>query len=180
MKPRVALLKPDSSVVGCPGLSEAKARSVTFWATASLWPRHPFKRFSTESLGLFLTMSLAFLAVPGCGRNQPIAIHGTVTLDGRALERGRIEFEPADGRGPITAAEIVEGEYKTKAMPGKKTIRITGGKVIGRRPFSEDPASPPVEDIQPLLGPDYNTNSALTREIARGRAAYDFELKSLK
>jgi hypothetical protein len=127
---------------------------------------------------LLLAASFMLLVVLGCGGNQPMAIHGTVTLDGRALERGRVEFEPADGKGPIAAAEIIDGKYEMKAMPGRKTIRITGGKVIGRHPFSEDPASPPVEDIQPLVGPSYNTDTTLAREIARGQAAYDFELKS--
>jgi len=122
--------------------------------------------------------TVLLLFAMGCGGKGLTAIHGTVTLDGRPLERGRIEFEPADGKGPIAAAEIVDGRYDVPVMPGAKTIRITGGKVTGRHHFSQDPASPMVEDIQPLVPACYNTNTALRWDITRGQAVYDFELES--
>ena len=106
------------------------------------------------------------------------AIHGTVTLDGAPLERGRIELEPSDGKGPIAAAEIFEGQYEVRATPGKKTVRITGGKLIGQQPFSASPGSPMFDEIEPLVPACYNTKTTLKCDITRGQTAYDFELNS--
>lgn len=126
-----------------------------------------------------LVVAVVLLAtLPGCGPSGPTPVHGTIMLDGKPLERGRIEFEPADGKGPLAAAEITDGKYDLPVMPGKKVVRITGGKIIGRHPFSEDPNSPMVEDVQPLVGPAYNTNSTLNCDVSPGQDSYDFELKT--
>jgi hypothetical protein len=125
------------------------------------------------------TLAVVLLAaLAGCGPDGPMPVHGTIMLDGKPLERGRIEFEPADGKGPLAAAEITDGKYDAAAFPGKKVVRITGGRVVGRHPFSEAANSPMVEDIQPLLGPAYNSNSTLGCDVSRGQQTYDFELKT--
>jgi hypothetical protein len=125
-----------------------------------------------------IAATVLLLAILGCGGSGLSAVHGTVTLDGKPLERGRIEFEPADGKGPLAAADIVDGRYEAPVMPGKKTVRITGGKVVGRHPFTEDPASPMVEDIKSLVPESYNARGTLECEVTRRQATYDFELKS--
>jgi hypothetical protein len=115
----------------------------------------------------------------GCHSRGPMAIQGTVTLDGQALSRGRIDFQPADGKGPTAAAVIRDGKYECSALPGRKTVRITGGKVVGSHHFTPDnPASPIVEDVQPLGPPCYNTATTLSCEMTRGKSIYNFELKS--
>ncbi len=120
---------------------------------------------------------LILLGVCGCG-NPMTTIKGTVTLDGQPLERGRIEFAPSDGKGPLAAAEIRDGAYEVLLLTGTKTVRITGGKVIGQRPFTTHPSSPMIEDIKPLVPACYNENTTLVREIASGQTVCDFELRS--
>lgn len=127
---------------------------------------------------MLVFVSALLLVASGCADGKPTAIRGTVTLDGQPLERGRIEFRPREQTGPIAAAEIVDGEYEGMAMEGKKTVVITGGKVVGQRPFTEAPGSPMIEDVRPLVGTEYNENSRLTCDITRSRTEYDFALES--
>ncbi|MBN2577627.1 MAG: hypothetical protein JXB10_01370 [Pirellulales bacterium] len=130
-------------------------------------------------LSLILLTAALLPAVFGCRGKGPVAVSGEVTLDGQPLERGRIDFQPADGNGPMTAAPIRDGKYEGSVHPGMKTIRITGGKVVGSHPFTPgNPASPMVEDIESLVPPCYNTETTLSCEITRGQSTYDFELKS--
>ena len=128
--------------------------------------------------GGWLLMSILILAVAGCGGDGLTATRGMVTLDGRPLERGQIDFEPAEGPGPRASAKIHDGQFEVRVTPGKMKVRITGGKVVGQHPFSEDPGSPPVEDIQLLVPERYNVKSTLSREITTSQSVYDFELTS--
>ncbi|MBN2024857.1 MAG: hypothetical protein JW809_18910 [Pirellulales bacterium] len=130
------------------------------------------KRFAAAMASALLLTAL------GCGGDGLTAIHGTVTVDGVPLERGDITFEPSDGKGPIAAATITDGKYEAPVTTGQKTVRITGGKVIGKRRFTEHPDSPMIEDVKPLVPPCYNTNTTLRTEITSGQSTYDFELKS--
>lgn len=132
------------------------------------------KRFALLAAAAMLTTVL------GCGGDGFMDITGKVTLDGKPLERGRIEFTPSSdsGGGPIEAADIIDGAYQARPMSGKKTVRISGGKLIGQHPFSPEPGAPMVDDIEELVGPEYNTNTTLQCDITSGQATYDFELKS--
>ncbi len=131
-----------------------------------------------RSIAAALSAAL-LLTAAGCGGSGAISIHGIVTVDDQPLERGKIDFQPADGKGPTAAAVIKDGKYECAAMPGTKTVRITGGKVAGKHPFTPgNPASPMVEDIEPLVPSRYNTETTLTSEIERGTSKYDFKLQS--
>jgi hypothetical protein len=124
-------------------------------------------------------VSAMLITTFGCGNSGPISIHGIVTVDGQPLERGKIDFQPADGKGPTAAAEIKEGKYECSAMPGTKTVRISGGKVAGQHPFTPgNPSSPMVEEIKSLVPSRYNTETTLSCEMLRGTSEYDFKLKS--
>jgi hypothetical protein len=113
----------------------------------------------------------------GCGRGGGLAaISGTVTYDGKALEKGLISFLPADGNGPTAAAPIANGKYIAKAVPGKKLVRIEGYKVIGEHPFSRNNPRLVVEQKQ-ILPPRYNSKSELTREITPTDRTCDFALE---
>jgi hypothetical protein len=127
---------------------------------------------------LVILASALLLTAFGCNNKGPVDVQGTVTLDGQPLPRGRIDFQPSDGKGPMTGAAIRDGKYAGTVMPGIKTVRITGGKVVGSHLFTPgNPASPIVEDIKSLVPPCYNTQTTLSCEIARDKEIYDFELK---
>jgi hypothetical protein len=131
------------------------------------------KRFAS------LPILLLIVTMLGCGGHKLTAVQGTITVDGQPLERGQIEFEPVEGeQGPLAAATITDGKYEVAVMPGRKLVRITGGKVIGQHHFTSDPRSPMVDDIESQTPACYNTESTLKREIVSGQSKYDFELKS--
>jgi hypothetical protein len=133
-------------------------------------------------MGKFIAMALVsacLVTAIGCGRNGPVSIGGVVTVDDQPLDRGKIDFEPADGKGSTAAAVIRDGRYQCAAMPGVKTVRITGGKALGKHPFTPgNPASPMVEDVKSLVPPCYNSETTLSCEIVHGTSAYDFKLRS--
>jgi hypothetical protein len=121
---------------------------------------------------------LALLAVGGCGGSGPMEISGAVTFAGQPVQSGTIQFEPADGKGPLAAGVIREGRYTVEAMPGPKKVRIEGFKIIGRRQFTPgNPASPMVDITEPIVPERFNKQTTLTRDIARGTCTYDFDLK---
>jgi hypothetical protein len=126
----------------------------------------------------FAACGLALLAcLAGCGRGGGMAaISGTVSYDGKPLEKGLISFVPIDGKGPTAAAPVTDGKYSVKVAPGKKLVKIEGYKVIGEHPFSRyNPRI--VIDQKQILPPRYNTNSELTRDIACGDRTCDFTLE---
>jgi hypothetical protein len=121
----------------------------------------------------------ALLAASGCGRSGPISIQGTVTVDGKPLERGKIDFLAVEDKGPTAAAVIKDGKYECEAMPGKKNVRITGGKVVGQHRYTPDnPASPMVEEVKSLIPDRYNAETPLSCEIEYGKSLYDFPLQT--
>jgi hypothetical protein len=113
----------------------------------------------------------------GCGHGDGLlVISGTVSYDGKPLEKGLINFIPADGKGPTAAAAIADGKYSVKIAPGKKQVRIEGYKVLGEHAFSRTNPRKVVDQKQ-ILPPRYNTKSELTRDIARGDRTCDFTLE---
>ena len=148
--------------------------------------------------------SLGFLLVPilatgaGCtGDNKPAFanVSGTVTYNGKPLEKGQITFSTEE-RAP-SAADIVDGKYTGQAMVGSNRVAIaayrkaakprelpegaqkqvkkyheihsSGGAVLGEE---HDPA---MEDYIP---DDYGQNSKQTREVEAGAPnVFDFNIK---
>jgi hypothetical protein len=53
-------------------------------------------------------------------------VSGTVTYQGKPVERGTLTFYPADRKGVARAAEVVAGRYRLESMqPGMKRVRLT-------------------------------------------------------
>ena len=87
-----------------------------------------------------------------------------------------MHFEPAGGKGPTAAATIIDGHYEVRVMPGKKSVRISGGKVVGKHRIT--PGAPLVDKIQEMVPECYNSRTTLKCDIVRGQTAYDFALSS--
>jgi hypothetical protein len=131
-----------------------------------------------KTIGMILSSAILLFAF-GCNHSGPITVSGTVTVDDQPLERGKIDFQPADDKGPTAATTITGGKYECPVVPGKKKIRISGGKVTGKHAFTPgNPASPMVEDIKSLVPSCYNTETTLSCEVSYGTSEYDFKLKS--
>jgi len=53
-------------------------------------------------------------------------VSGTVTFDGKPVEKGNITFLPVDGKSANTGGEIVGGKYKVKnPTPGKSRVEVS-------------------------------------------------------
>jgi hypothetical protein len=137
------------------------------------------------------TVWLVCLLLAGCGSGDNLPrepVSGTVTLDGKPLERGTISFQPESGLPTAAAVAISGGQYAmTRAqglVPGAYRVMISstpqGGGVAsdpktGRPPPPGMPTPPPKE----LLQAKYNEKSILTAEVkASATNRFDFELDS--
>lgn len=124
----------------------------------------------------------------GCSGDGRVAVSGTVTLDGKPLDKGTIEFAPAEGAaGMLGGGMISNGEYSVPAdkglLPGTYTVRIysaepPSGEAADQElpPGGEKGGYPMAKDVIP---PQYNSQSTLTAEVKSGGGnRFAFELTS--
>jgi hypothetical protein len=110
-------------------------------------------------------------------------VEGKVTLDGKALASGVIDFEPADSRGKLFGGDIKDGIYHIEIPPaqaqGTSVVRITSPQPTGRRV----PAGPPavagamIDEIAEAVPAQYNTRSTLKADLSVA-SPHNFELSS--
>ncbi|UUO04899.1 hypothetical protein M4951_16065 [Blastopirellula sp. J2-11] len=145
-----------------------------------------FTRSSRWGLGLFLGGAVLTFGL-GCGPNydgpQRASVVGSVTLDGKAISRGAIEFIPsADTLGPTAGARIVDGKYELDEAKGpvlgKYQVRIFSPGPTGRKVSagSQGPMGALVDEIGETVPSQYNAKSTLEREIVAGKNQLDFDL----
>jgi hypothetical protein len=110
-------------------------------------------------------------------------LSGTVSLDGRPLEVGIIQFQPASAQEPLPAgAQIKDGAFKVPReegpTPGNYRVFITssGGKEPTPARTGEESRPGVVPDLIPVR---YNTESTLTAKVEADKPnAFEFVLKS--
>ncbi len=83
-------------------------------------PRFHFSQL-TQSAIVFL---VAFSS--GCsGSGDGVTVRGSVTYDGKPVEKGYINFHPKDGKGHPTGGEIDGGKFTVKNVPlGKCRVEV--------------------------------------------------------
>jgi hypothetical protein len=126
-----------------------------------------------------LALGLAFLA-GGCGQPPRAKVHGTVTLDGKPIKDGSIEFFPVDGNGQTAGVAIRDGTYSVDASVGEMKVSIRAVEVIGQRKAYDTPDSPMIEDVRNTIPARYNTQSELKKTLAAGDNEVNFELTTKK
>jgi hypothetical protein len=142
----------------------------------SPWP------FSRRARGLVLL----FAIVTGCGSGDGLkrqAISGTVTLDGEAIARGAILFEPAtDESGTAVGATIRQGSFtiarQDGPVPGEYLVRIYASSGVQAPPGKGQTERTPRAMVE-RLPPRYNTRTELTASVRdRSPNRYNFALDS--
>lgn len=133
------------------------------------------------SFGLSAVALMVF-AMIGCDSGDGLdrqVVTGKVTLDGKPLPTGSIQFVPdapsekaVSGGGAIT-----EGQYtidrETGLIPGKYKVSIYAASA--ETPKSEAPGTSALP--KELIPSKYNTESTLTAEVKSGGTnSFDFEL----
>ena len=144
-----------------------------------------------------LVSSLALLGTTiwtGCNANprQRHAIGGVVTLDGKTLANGSIEFVPQDPNGISSGAVIKNGSYAIATIkglsPGKYLVRIYAtayeSDQKGAAAASPAPPGPPglggrSGKSMDLIPPKYNAQSKTYVDVVlKGDNRFDFTLAS--
>jgi hypothetical protein len=125
---------------------------------------------------------LVVMVVAGCGENGRQAVEGNVTLDGKPLQDGSIQFCPIEGTtGPTAGAEILNGHFSIAReeglLPGTYRVEVNAmGKTQGKLPPALARQWGEYTQILPVR---YNTESQLRAEVgARGPNHFDFTVAS--
>src|SRR5262245_33791143 len=76
-------------------------------------------------LARITALAVAIVVLVGCGKSGVPAyanVSGTVTYNGKPLEKGQITFQ-TDGRPP-TAADVIDGKFSGQAMVGSNKVSV--------------------------------------------------------
>ena len=124
------------------------------------------------------------VALAGCSpADNRSEVSGAVTLGGRPLDDGVIQFAPLDGQPTGDGAQIVSGQYripKDKGLaPGKYKVSIYAGD--GRSGAGDASPDSPYAGTKPgkeRVPPEYNKKSNVVREVKAGEPmVFDFDIK---
>jgi hypothetical protein len=136
-----------------------------------------------------LSRLVLLASLAGCGGGatddlprQPVS--GTVSLDGRPLARGYIQFQPLGEQGVAAGGDVTDGKYGIDLaqgpIPGEYKVIISSAGASG--PSSAEPPPPPGAPTMPPPDPipaRYNTESTLTAKVEAGRPnKFDFSMTS--
>lgn len=126
----------------------------------------------SRQLQTTLLLGGTVLLLGGCAGGDPgrQPVSGTVTLAGRPLAQGHIEFFATGGPpGPAGGARIQDGAFTLPAEfglpPGVYRVEIRS-PVLAREAKPDGMSSPPTREQVPAR---YNRDSQLTAEVRAGR-----------
>lgn len=128
------------------------------------------------------TLLVLTLALVGCSGDNKSEVSGTVRFNGQDVAAGSINFIPTEGNtGPGTGAVIENGKYhipRAKGVtPGKNRVEIRAFRNSTRK--VQDPTGKPgalTEERVPLFPPQFNDQSTLVKDVARGSDTIDFDI----
>lgn len=138
------------------------------------------ERHKSTSIARALVLC-ALVIVSGCGSGENIRpLSGSVTLQGKPLERGIITLYPK-GLGSTVGCEIIDGKYSlddvSGATPGKYRVEINAFRPTGKTEFDVDQQKK-VSIEEQYLPKQYNTNSTLEADVtADGENVFDYDLQ---
>ena len=84
----------------------------------------------------FSLLCLALMTLQGCGGSDEVEKHqvtGTVTYNGKPIEKGSITFDPADNQGVAAMGGIENGQFTAEVPPGEKILRISAVRETGEK-----------------------------------------------
>jgi hypothetical protein len=131
-----------------------------------------------------------FVCLAGCGA-KVASVSGRVTYENQPIEKGTINFMPADGVGSIAGGEVSGGKYQVaKIPPGKKIVEITAVKDVPFARSSEEMAkmaatnaargdSTGLIDPADVIPPNAEGNNSQV-ELKAGAQELNFDLKKPK
>jgi hypothetical protein len=144
--------------------------------------RFGFVWFSPKCAACIGLAALCLLV--GCtGSSGQQAIEGTVTLDGKPMEKGQVTFVPqGDTKGPTAGAEVVGGKFAIPAaggtFAGKFRVEITASRPGGRK-VPDRMTGNLVDAYEQFIPARYNADSKLTADVKAGAVnRFEFAVQS--
>lgn len=134
-----------------------------------------------SALGLW---ALSLVVAAGCGGqgvDGRYPLSGTVTFQGKPLDKGTIEFSTSD-RSQLTGATIENGKYSVPAeqglKPGKYTVRISATEEAAAGGAPPPPGPENANQVAKERIPEaYNLDSKITADVSEGGAnKFDFDI----
>src|SRR5262245_9720870 len=125
-----------------------------------------------------LVLSMSFLG-SGCGGGDELpreAVSGTVTLDGKLLEKGTIRFTPAAQSNAVAAVEggalIESGKFSIPRdpglVPGNYQVAVFGGGPGALAKGQKGTATGGPAPAKESMPAKYNARSTLQAEVKKG------------
>jgi hypothetical protein len=129
-----------------------------------------------------MAMAAVLAGLTGCGDSSRASVSGRITIDGRPVESGAINFFPTgDTKGPSAGASIVEGHYSISAdkgvVVGENLVQIRGVRKTGKM-VNSPMGHGLIEEWADQVPEKYNKRTTLSRAIEPGANVMDFELSS--
>ncbi len=132
---------------------------------------------SSRVFALCLSATLIIL-LSGCGGKSLTTISGTVTLDGKPVEDGSIQFIPTGAEGTTEGANIKGGKYTATVSPGKNEVKIFASEDHPTKTIANvEPGKPPVPAKVSIIPEVYNSKTTLSIDVT-GSGEHNFDLKS--
>jgi hypothetical protein len=138
-------------------------------------------------LGATMVFATLMAAVLGCGKGDTggrLGIAGSVTFQGKPLDKGTIEFSSTGEIAAMTGAMIKNGSYEIPAEkglpPGKFLVRISSVAEDPSAPVPEMPGMPEdgVGEAKELIPAEYNTESKQEVTVTSdGPNQFDFDIR---
>jgi hypothetical protein len=120
---------------------------------------------------------LVLAMVVGCGDGSNTStVHGTVTHEGKTLERGTLLFNPVDASLPPSRATIQsDGTYELAAVPGDYKITVS---LFSETDPNLEPGDPGYEEPKSLIPVKYSSlnSTPLRGTVESQETAIDLEL----
>lgn len=132
--------------------------------------------------------------VSGCGGGDPNrgAVRGTITIDGKPVTQGTVDFMPIDrSLGSTAGTTIEDGKYDLARIKGA-TVGKNRVVVAGSLKFAEPDSNPPELGGEPGIDLpeefyrswgfrriEYEDDPSLIVDIQPGKNQFDFHLRSV-
>jgi hypothetical protein len=124
-------------------------------------------------------------AMLGCSRSERVPVEGVVTIDGKPMDKGSIQFIPMAGtNGPTSGGNIANGKFAIASVngpfAGKFTVQINSPGPTGRK-VVDLVTKQMIDEYGERLPAKYNRESQLQVEVtAKGKNRFDFAATSGK
>lgn len=126
---------------------------------------------------MYRLLAVILLGVVGCNSApREVVVTGTVVFQKQPVQTGEILFTDSAGSAASSHAQIVDGKYELKTLPGEKQVRITATRETGK--ILEGAMGAQIPERVELIPAKYNATTTLTCTVAPGKnPPIDFELE---